>query len=60
MSIKYTDPKFVVYDLDDFSKNEEEIRGYLQSDCWELEEKKRLEITNLLGETWIRIPIVDF
>ena len=40
---KNTDPKFVVCDLDDFSGNEENIRGYLQSDCWELKEHKMLE-----------------
>ena len=42
-NLKNTNPKFVVYDLDDFSKNKEEIRSYLQSDCWELKKHKMLE-----------------
>ena len=42
-NLKNTNPKFVLYDLDDFSKNKEEIRNYLQSDCWELKEQKILE-----------------
>ena len=40
---KNTYPKFELCDLDDFSENEEEIRDYLLSDCWELKEHKTLE-----------------
>ena len=40
---KNTNPKFLVCNLDGFSKSEEEIRRYLHSNCWKLKEHKTRE-----------------